>query len=395
MVGVFIYMASKFQSSNEVAKNYFNTKRFGILKSIDKILSFIYSFLNSFRSNKKVAHEYKRILILESHLIGDVIMGLPAYQAIRENYSGAKLIFWGNKWGEDLLAEQGIFDDFIIAKIPWAVYDYSLPTLFKLFSQAIKLRKLNVDMALDFRGDIRNIFLLYLTGAKRRVSYDFTGGTYWLTDVVSLSEGLHIIDRNLNLLRCIGVQVKHITPKLQVWPNKVEDAKKYFKEKGYKKVVIIHPVASQKKKFWMPERFAHIIDFLQNEGFTPVLVCGPKDNDFIYKIKDKCEFKPDVLAVSLKDLPGYLSCCEFFIGIDSGIAHMAAALGKNAVVLFGPQLPLLTAPRGDGNIQVIIKGEFECRPCSGDLCKYNNNSCMEAIEIEDIKNVVHKMKVSN
>lgn len=387
-------MASKYQSNNEVTKNYFNTKRFGILKLIDKILSFIYTFLNLFRSSKTVSHEYRKILILESHLIGDVIMGLPAYQAIRESYPGARLIFWGNKWGEDLLAEQGIFDDFFITKIPWAVYDYSFSTLFKMLSQAVKLRKLNIDMAIDFRGDIRNIFLLYLTGAKRRVSYDFTGGTYWLTDVISISESLHIVDRNLTLLRHIGVPVKNTTPRIQILPNKLEVAQRYFNEKGYKKVVFIHPGASQKKRLWMPERFAHIIDFLQNEGFTPVLVCGPKDNDHIYKIKDRCEFKPDVLSVSLRDLPDYLSCCEFFIGIDSGVAHMAAALGKNVVVLFGPQLPLLAAPRGESHIQVIIKGEFDCRPCPGDSCMHNN-ACMEAITTEDIKNVVHKMKFSN
>jgi ADP-heptose:LPS heptosyltransferase len=370
---------------------YFNKKWFSVLKIVDKMLSLIYNIFKQLRSKKIVSYDYRSILILESHLIGDVIMGLPAYRVIRENFPNATMIFWGNKWGKELLSEQQLFDKFIIAQIPWAVYNYSFSTFFSLLSQVIRLRKLKIDLAFEFRGDIRNIFLLYLIGAKRRISYNFTGGTYWLTDIAPPPESLHIIDRNLNLVRMLGVKIRHSLPKLHIPLDKLEIAKKYLDEKVSGRKIFIHPGASQRKRLWAPEKFALVVDFLYENGYMPVLISGPQDKDLIHKIQNKCKLKPYVLSVPLRELPAYLSLCEIFIGTDSGVAHIAAALGKNMIVLFGPQLPLLTAPKGDGNIRVIIKNGFECRPCSGSLCKHNNNACMEAIELEDVKIAIQQL----
>lgn len=368
---------------------YFNKKWFRVLKIADKILSFLYRIIGQTQPQKVIPHHYKTILIMESHLIGDIIMSLPAYYAIRESFPNAIIIFWGNKWGQELLSGQNLFNKFIITKIPWAVYDYSFSAIFKLLSQAIKLRKMRVDLAIEFRGDIRNIFSLYLTKARKRVSFNFTGGSYWLTDIASAPKSLHIVDRNLSLIREMGIKIKHSLPKLKIADDKLEEANKYLKGKGDGEIIFIHPGASQRKRIWSDEKFASVINFLHYMGYTVFLTCGPQDKDLIDKIKNTCKIKPHILSIPLTLLPAYLSFGKLFIGTDSGIAHIAAALGKNVLVLFGPQLPSLTAPRGEGTTQVIIKDGFDCRPCSDSFCPYNNK-CMNAIEFDDLKNAIEQ-----
>jgi len=390
MFGESILTKKNQDNPQQLEKMYFNKKRLFFASLIDKALSLLYRFGNSPAENND-AREYRRILLLESHLIGDVIMALPAYRAVREKYPDAELIFWGNQWGKDLLEDQYLFDQFFITRIPWARYDYSFGNLKQLFSQIRQLKKLKIDMALDFRGDIRNIFLLYLTKARRRVGYDFTGGSYWLTDVVKHPEYIHLIERNLNVARHVGAESNDNIPGFNVPHAKICNAKKYFDSLGMKNIAIIHPGASQTKRLWPADRFAGIIEYLKKNSYSPTLLSSPNDIAIIESIRNKCAVPVDVLSVSLSDIPAYLSCCEIFIGLDSGMAHIAAAVRKKVIVLFGPQDPAITAPRGRSLIQIIRKGDFACRPCDGPTCKYNS-ACMRAIQAEDIVEAIEKIE---
>jgi len=388
MFGESILTKKNPDNSQQLEKIYFNKKRLFFASLIDKVLSLLYRFGNSPTENND-SREYRRILLLESHLIGDVIMALPAYKAIREKFPNAELIFWGNQWGKDLLEDQCIFDQFFIMRIPWARYDYSLRNLRQLHRQIQQLKKPKIDLAVDFRGDPRNIFLLYLTSARKRVSYDFTGGSYWLTDVVAPSEKIHLTQRSLNITKYLGMESHNDIPMLDVPETKIQDAKKYFNGHGLNNIVFIHPGASQPKRLWPADRFAKIIEYLRKNSYSPVLLCGPNDIAIIESIQNKCTVHAEVLSVPLSDIPAYLSCCDFFIGLDSGMAHISAAVGKNVIVLFGPQDPAITAPRGRSLIQIIRKGDFACRPCDGPTCKYNN-ACMRAIQTEDIVEAIEK-----
>ncbi len=372
---------------------YFNRKYASVIKHIDRWLAFFYSLAPRRAREYKSQKKYGKILILESHLIGDVIMGLPAYRALRSNFPESRLIYWGNGWGEDLLSEQGLFDRFFVASIPWATYDYSLRNIFRLLSQVRKLRKMKIDIAVDFRGDIRNIFLLYLVRAKRRVSYAFTGGTFWLTDVVPPPENYHVIDRDLKIVQYLEAKIEYTVPTLEVFTSKIEIARKYFEQMGCRRVVILHPGASQKKRFWPAERFARVVDYLSEREYSPVLLCGPKEKTLLRRIQERCKSQPNILSVPLKDLPAFLSCCSFFIGIDSGISHIAAAVGKNIITLFGPQLPSLTSARGRQRNILIIKTGFRCRPCFSAECDYDN-ACMKAIQVEDVISAIKKMEAA-
>jgi len=380
----------KTADKRKIARMYFGRKWLVIVSFIDVLLSFIWLPKRLFRCNLD-SLEYKKILILESHLIGDVIAGLPAYKAIRKRFPNSELIFWGNKWGKEILYDQKIFDKFYINRIPWSVYNYSFINIKSLFSQVKQLRNLNIDLALDFRGDIRNIFLIYLIKAKKRISYDFTGGSYWLTDIISPPKSYHIIDRNLKVAKSLGAEIKHTIPRLVIPKEKIKAAQEYFDMKGLKKIAFLHPGASQPKRLWMPERFAQIVDYLHNKDYSPVLLAGPNDKAIIESIRNKCKGSTDVLSIPLSNIAAYLACGEFFVGLDSGIGHIAASVGIDVIILFGPQPPSIACPRGRGKIVKIMKADFDCRPCHKQVCNFNN-ACMKAIAVEDVMEAIDNIK---
>ena len=379
--------------SDTYNKIYFNPQSEKKLHIVNTCLSFVYKFKKGKTTSSLNRDRLKHIMILESHLIGDLVMALPAYRAIRKKFPDVELIFWGNQWGKDLLEDQRLFDRFYITRTPWARYDYSFGNIRQLFSQIRQLRKLKIDMALDFRGDIRNIFLLHLIKAKRVVGYDFTGGKYWLTDVVPPPENWHLIERNLNVAKYIDAESKDGVPRLEVPQAKLQIAKEYFEKQGLNNIVFIHPGASQPKRLWSSKRFAIITEYLQKKGYSAVLLAGPNDESIVESIVDECNKRPEVLEVPLKEISGYLACGEFFIGLDSGIAHIAAALGKNIIVLFGPQPPSIACPRGYGRIIQISKGDFDCRPCNRRTCNCDC-ACMKAIQVEDVITAVEKIEIN-
>ncbi len=383
-------LPNKKMIERQIVASYFSERGVLLGSALDKFLAFVYSIKRS-KLNVSGGQKYKRILILESHLIGDVVMGLPAYRAIREKYYDSEIIFWGNEWGKKLLSDQNIFDKFFVNRIPWSVYDYSLFNLRQLFSQLRRLRKLNIDIALDFRGDIRNIFLLYKTGAHRRVSYNFTGGKYWLTDIVPYPKNYHIIDRDLKVASFIGAESKQAIPKLNVPEIKIGKARRYLDKMGMKKIAFLHPGASQPKRVWCPDRFAAVVNHLNIKGYTPVLLSAPSDDTVAETIVSLCKSTPHILRTGLENIPAYLSCGELFIGMDSGIAHIAAAVGINVIMLFGPQLPAVSSARGEGIIKIIIKGDFECRPCPKTICD-RGNACMKAVQVGDVIEAVDEIE---
>jgi len=383
-------LTNKADNKHKIAKVYFNKKWLVFVNLLDTFLSFLFAFKQPRPINHN-GQQHKTILMLESHLIGDVIMGLPAYRAIREKFANAELIFWGNKWGKDLLEDQQLFNKFFIARIPWSTYDYSLSNILMLISQIRQLRRLQIDLAIDFRGDIRNIFLLRLIGARRRVGYDFTGGAYWLTDIVPAPGKWHLIERNLNVVSYLGTENGEDVPSLRVPEAKIQAAKKYFDNQGLRNIVFLHSGASQLKKLWPPERFARTVEYLDNKGYSPVLLSPPNDKSIVESIKNNCRITLPVLSVRLSDIAAYLACGEAFIGLDSGIGHIAAALGKNVIILFGPQLPSIACPRGSGKIGKVIKGDFACRPCHKQVCDLNN-ACMKAIQVEDVIQAIDEIK---
>lgn len=115
------------------------------------------------------------------------------------------------------------------------------------------------------------------------------------------------------------------------------------------RVVAVHPGSGGRRKCWPAERFARVAEALGAEGIGVALVQGPADGEIVADVLKALGGAPPPVVSDLpvRDLAALLSLCATYLGNDSGVTHLAAAVGTPTVALFGPTDPAVWGPRGE------------------------------------------------
>jgi ADP-heptose:LPS heptosyltransferase len=368
----------------------FNDKKLKYGRMVDSFLKIIY-FKNTIAKNKKTnlkinKDEIKSVLVFEFGLIGDIIMVVPALKAIRKNLPNAKITLVCGAWGKVILEDQGLVDEFKIFNCPWLNKDYSLKNVINVLKSLKLIRKDNYDIGLDFRGDIRDILFLYYSKCKERMSYDYTGGEYLLTNVITPDDKVeHLIDNNMYLLETIGLPYDNKIP-VMTWKKNHDEIR------NENKIVLgIHPGSSKERKVWFEENYSELIKLLlSNKQFKILLFEGPGEgkivNNIINSLDNNEKQKVQVIKTDIRDYISFLNSCDIVLCNDSGAGHIAGSLNKKVVVLFGPTEPELGVPYGKC-VRVISK-KLACKPCSGNICD-NDKKCFRLIGTDEVyKNIL-------
>ena len=335
----------------------------------------------------------QKILIVQSHLIGDVVMVTPMLRALRYAYPDSEIVLLANKFAKDMLEGLPYITRIVTLRFPWSMYDYSPKNLINLLSIVKMLRKEKFDLAIDAQIDMRNAFLMYLIRAKRRLGYDITGGGAFLTDVPEFPvEMVNLLETRLSLLNYLSIDTSDKKTELAIGKENIEHVETYIKEKSLikNKVVGIHPGASVKEKYWKSERFAKVIDHLVARGYCPVIIEGPDDRKSVDSILSLCKTQASRLKTSLKNVAAFMSSCRLIVCLDSAAIHIAGAVNTPVVALYGPKWPEMTRPFND-NIEIIWDDSFDCRPCEYGHCKNIGHSCMDAISSESVIRKIDKV----
>ena len=368
------------------------TQKLKILDSFFRMFFFFKKWKKYPPINKKEVNE---VLVLGMLLIGDTIMYIPVLRTIKKNFPFAKITLICGKTEKTILEEQGLIDEFILVKSPWITYDYSLKNIINFFSTINIINKKYYDLAIDFRGDWRNIFFMNFIHSTRKISYNFTGGEYMLTDVIIPDKNInHFIEESFFLLKQIGCEFTE-TDKLPVL-NLTIDGYNYistFKTQNNlenRLVIGVHPGASQEVKKWDEKKYGDLIVKLSNAKNTSFFIIyeGPNERETVNQIEHILREKSiDYLVVNkpLKEYISLVSLCQLVICNDSGAAHIASAFSTPTIVIFGNVNPLFVSPYGSKNLS-IISHNLECKPCLQSVCKFGTNLCISSITVEEVYN---------
>lgn len=161
--------------------------------------------------------------------------------------------------------------------------------------------------------------------------------------------------------------------------------------------VVLHPGANWPHKRWAAERFAVLGDRLTETQHVHILITGgPDDAGLAAAIASRMRTSPVVLAgqTNLRQLGACLEQALLVISNDTGILHMAAALGRPIVALYGPTSPAFTGPLGDPHHMVVIH-HADC--CPQIPCYHPDRPAhpgMEAIPVDEVYDAaVHLLTV--
>ena len=316
-----------------------NTIFFSRLFSI--LLSPIYSFLNLFRSRYQLENiKIKKILVTEYHRIGDVLIIAPILKSLKLKFPTSHLILVCNQDVRELAFHLNLADEIISINAPWTNWDWSFLSWLQVRAKAKELSSKKIDIAFDFKGDIRNAWFLWHTHPKISFGYNTTGGSYFFTNSMKMNQNLHQSERAFTLISNLGCQFPN--DKEQDWS---------LNENG---AIVIHVGSSDKRRSWPLKHWLELVDYLSKD-FDVVLVDVKEAKQLIEQTESFGVklFKGDLIQFKI-----WLSYQKCLIAPDSMAGHLAAYAKIPVITIFGSQNPKLTSPKT--NKGLFITPEEKC-----------------------------------
>jgi lipopolysaccharide heptosyltransferase I len=341
---------------------------------------------------QSATQQRRRILIIKPSSLGDVIHGLPVLAGLRAAYPDAYIAwlvasaFAPLLTGHPLLDEVIPFDRRLYGRI---LRSRTAAAHFWRLMQ--HLRRARFDLVIDLQGLARSGLLAWISGARERVGFATAREGAWAfyTQRVHVPPDVqHAVEKNLYLARSIGVQVEAATFPLNLDAPECSAARHLVAQAAQRPIphfVAVLPGARWDTKRWPAERWAHLIDRLSHEGWPPCVLLGaPVERATADAILAACSTPVIDLVgrTSVRELAAVLAVAELIVCHDSGPMHIAAALGKPMVALFGPTNPARTGPY-DQSARVVAL-PLPCVPCYQRRCPLGHHNCMQQLDVQTV-----------
>jgi ADP-heptose:LPS heptosyltransferase len=340
------------------------------------------------------------IFLLRLDRIGDFVLGIPSYRALRRAYPNDRISVMVPSIAVELAKACPYFDEVYVFDALWLFPDQRPLERWKSAWTLIRfLRSKKIDLLFDFRYQNRlDPLVAGFSGAKRRVGYDLGWVSRFLTQAVEPPPAdLHQIERNLHLLQSLGIV--SVDPSLEMWVSE-RDRKVEEKHTPAQKTlpgvprIAVHVGAATPSKRWREESFAALLHELHATTQAELYVLGGEnDLGFAHEVMDglECPVVNLVGKLSLLEMAALAKACDLFIGCDSGATHVAAATGAKVLSLFSAANEVeVWKPRG-ARVRVMTKHPA-CSPCRSHICLRDDGYfCMAEIRVEDVVEEVKAM----
>jgi heptosyltransferase-2 len=339
------------------------------------------------RGGKRLPEEgTERVLIRGTNWIGDVVMTLPALTAIRTTWPGAKLFVLAKPWVAEVYRRSSDVDEIILFEEPGR--HAGIAGKWRL---AAELRRHRFDCAILLQNAIEAAIIARLAGIPLRAGYNTDGRGFLLTHSVKRTSAIrevHQVDYYLEMVQALGCLPAGRSVHLH--PGRDDDgvSEKFFDEwgiqPGYPLIGLAPGAAYGPAKKWFPERFAAVVDrMIDDTGAQVILFGSDSDRGSTAEVRKNARHPLIDIAgrTDLREAIALISRCGLFISNDTGLMHIAGALGIPMVAIFGSTNPKTTSPVGEASI--IIHRDVPCSPCLKPICP-TDFRCMDLIGVDEV-----------
>jgi len=342
--------------------------------------------------DKNTAH---RILVRAPNWVGDVVMALPAFDALRRNFPQSHIAVLARPWVAALFESRPGIDE---------VIPYSRGQgFFKDLGERIRvirlIRNRGFDLALLFQNAFEAALLAFLGGVPVRVGYNTDGRRRLLSHAVIRNRDIlkeHQVEYYLAILRAMGWEAPAANPSLHVGEKEARTVRGMLSSQGIGEgdfLVGLSPGAIfGPAKRWPVERFAAIADrSIERWGAGVVLLGSEKDGTTCRALSRAMNHEAVNFCgkTSLGEAMALIERCGFFLSNDSGLMHVAAALGVPTVAIFGSTNPVATGPKGKWTR--IVRHDLDCSPCLKPECR-DGYPCLLSIEPDEVWDAMEKLR---
>ncbi|HKT10311.1 MAG TPA: glycosyltransferase family 9 protein [Terriglobia bacterium] len=343
-----------------------------------------------------------RVLIIRAGAIGDTLMATPLVRAVRRTFPACHLVFLCSATAFDVLR----FNPHIDQVIPIA--RRHAPAWLSQEKRRIHrtLRALDLDWALVLESHPIFFDLARQGGARRIIAY--SGDEHAQAfEPARFDPRKHSIENHLELARPLGLRQDGLQMELNTQPETIENAVQRLEAAGLARddyVVGVHAgwggrirtPTQTRLRSWPPDRFAEVVRWLVKERGVQVVLTGSAADCPLTSYIARTAGVPCIdLAgeLTLLELAALIQRMNAYLTVDSGPAHMAAALGISLVTLWGPGIFEQTAPVSPGNPPRILYHRVHCAPCYGTpaMRTCRDNICMKEIGVEEVKKALDEI----
>jgi heptosyltransferase I len=338
-----------------------------------------------------------KLLILRLSAVGDVLRTLPAVKALKEHFPSSHITWVVEDQAKTLLESQPEIDRVILfPRKRWESGIKSPKGIWRTIGEVVRfildLRKEKYGAVFDFHGILKSGLLSYLSGSPKRIGFGrhFTKeGNFLFSNIrVRLPQKrISRYQRNLALLRGIGLELEAIEHRLHIPPGDREYVDSFFSAvpgQLRRPLIAIHPGTSSKTPYkrWAADRYAELADrLIRDLNATVILTWGPEEREWAEEIRGTMK-EPSMLSPrteTLTQLGEVFRRCDLYIGGDTGPMHIASLVGTAVVVIYGPTDPVVNEPLGRyGKVRKAVG----CNPCRKRSCQ--ELRCLKAVTPEAV-----------
>lgn len=327
-----------------------------------------------------------RILIIKLRDIGDIVLSTPVIQAMYDNCNSPKIVYVLKKEYENF--------KFLLPNVS-EVITYDKKSFLSFIKLILKLRKYKFDIAVNLHATFRSALITRLSGAKLRLVHNHSGRDYFTSVPLGIEEKAKPITiRDMETLTPLDIKTPSagsIKTKLIIKEKDV----KYIDETLPAYTVGFGVGAKRPAKMWKKEKFIELGRKLSAENKHIAVFAASSERALAGEITAAigagavlyCGLDFLRLAFLLKQL-------HAFAGNDSGLRHMAAALGVPTVTFFGPEDPVEWHPYREKDGHIALLHRLECINCAKNDCPKGTRECMDLITVEEAFKAINKVIIA-
>ena len=334
----------------------------------------------------------KRVLVVRLRSIGDTVLTTPSLIALRRALPDAQIDVLLEPWVAPLLEDLDVIDN--VLTVP--------DGLVKRLQTAWDLRGRRYDAAINLHGGTTATMLTGATGARYRVGYDGyqysflhthrypPAVDYWNSPVA------HSAEQQLALLGYAGIEVRD-RPKSRLTVTEKADAAIDQRLADLDRpIALLHPAAAFQTKQWPTANFARTAEYLAERGLHSVAIASRPENQVLELLKSESKVPLTTFNdLTLPEITALASRAHLFVGNDSGIAHIAAAVNTPSVVIFGSSNRGHWSPWTDAPHEIVFN-EMPCQPCPGYVCEvFGDPKCILHLGTEQVFNAIDRLLESS
>ncbi len=261
----------------------------------------------------------------------------------------------------------------------------------------MEIRAFKPDLVFDMHGGTTSAFMTLLSGADFRVGFEASRNSrnYNIrvpdSRIIWQKNQIHTVEHQLSPLIHTGFKFEEIPPlHVNVDERIRENTRLRLDAQGIKdSYVLIHPAAAFATKQWSIGDFASVADALEKAGVRCVATAGPGEEGLLEELASKLQHRLLIFPPGdLGEFTALASLCTLYLGNDTGPTHIAAALRKKIVVIFGSSNHEVWHPWGTE--YKLLRSDLGCVPCPGYKClHYPEPECIRSISSRQVLEAVH------